>query len=86
MTTEATATVDGTDVTRECPRCGPKARLTGDFCDTCNRPIAVPAMTPEEAAELKRGLRALRKQAKRDGWQGRKPDRRTLSFKKAPRE
>jgi hypothetical protein len=84
-TRKATAAVDGTDVTKECPRCGPLGRLTGEFCDTCNRPIAVPAMTPKEAAELERGLKALREQAERDGWKRRKPDSRGMSPGKASR-
>jgi hypothetical protein len=43
-----------------CPRCGPKARLTGLFCDRCLTWTTVPAATPEQEAELARGLLALR--------------------------
>jgi hypothetical protein len=60
----------------ECPRCGPRARLTGTFCDNCLHHVTVPLPTPEEEAELRRGLQALREQAEREGWKGKKPDAR----------
>jgi hypothetical protein len=71
-----------TTVVKECPRCGPKARWTGDFCDNCLTWACVPAMTPEESAGLERGLQALRQQAESGGWKGKKPDGRPLTIPK----
>jgi hypothetical protein len=60
--------------------------LTGTFCDTCLYHVTVPLPAPEEEAELQRGLQALREQAVREGWVGRPPDTRPLTYRKVKKD
>jgi hypothetical protein len=78
-----------------CSRCQREAGLSGGVCAYCmakatgptgaGLPVWFSPPTEEETAELDRALTALRGQAVRDGWMGRRRDDRPLTFRKATR-